>query len=31
LQKHPLVERFEFADAEHGGAGVTIVTLKKGK
>jgi DNA mismatch repair protein MutS2 len=31
LQRHPLVAGFEFADATEGGAGVTIVTLKRGK
>jgi DNA mismatch repair protein MutS2 len=31
LQKHPLVASFEFADVDQGGAGVTIVKLKRGK
>lgn len=29
LKKHPQVEKFELAEAEAGGGGVTVVTLKK--
>ena len=31
LKKHPQVEKFELAEAEAGGGGVTVVTLKKPK
>jgi len=31
LGKHPLVEKYELADLEQGGGGVTVVTLKRGK
>ena len=31
LSKHSLVDSFEFANSEQGGAGVTVVKLKKGK
>lgn len=31
LKKHPLVQKFEFAEPDQGGAGVTVVTFKRGK
>ncbi|HET7036205.1 MAG TPA: Smr/MutS family protein, partial [Thermomicrobiaceae bacterium] len=29
LKRHPAVDRFELADVEHGGSGVTVVHLKE--